>query len=100
MDELTYSACRNAVPFKRFEQDGFYSLRRLVRCGEGFTERESTGSVVEDNQVSERTPYIHPYAVMPGGLFHHWVSSLGNRLKGKISTCGERCCASRPPSTT
>src|SRR6266516_562456 len=91
MDELLHASYGNPLTLKRFEHERFDGLGWIARRGVGFANREATGSIVEHNEVRERAPNIHPYPALPGGTSHHSTSSLGKRLNGKISTCGERC---------
>src|SRR5262249_30741154 len=99
MDELLHTSYGNPLPFKRFEHERFDGLRWIARRGESFANCEAAGSIVEYSEVRERASDIHSYPAMPGGTSHHSTSSLGKRRNGKISTCGERCWESRPPST-
>src|SRR5947209_20624437 len=98
MDELLHASYGNPLSLKGFEHERFDCLRWIMRRGEGFANGEAAGSIVEHNEVCERASDIHSYPAMPGGIFHHSTSSLGKRLNGKISTCGERCWERRPPS--
>ena len=86
MNELLRLVRIDALPLQRFEHKRFNGLGGVTRRGERFTDGESAGCIIEYDEVGERASDIDAYPEMPGVRLHYSASSLGKRLKGKIST--------------
>jgi len=95
VDHLRRLRGGDAGAAERVGEGGLHRARGILGRGQGLGDRELAARLVDQDQVGEGAADVDADAV-----HRYRAGRLGYLESGKMSTCGERCCASRPPSAT